>query len=111
MIWVYNYMVLGLAVTAIAALGIYVVSVTDDVAAAAKVLRGGTESSARIAGNLYLTPLGYALFVSPLKWAIILAPLALIFGLSFGIERLRPAIPQFVFWFYPPLIGASLRSV
>ena len=111
MIRIYNYMVLGLAVTAIAALGIYVLSVTDDVAAAAKVLRGGAESSARIAGNLYLTPLGYALFVSPLKWAIILAPLALIFGLSFGIERLRPAIAQFLFWTYAALIGVSLGSV
>ncbi len=104
-------MVLGLAVTAIAALGIYVLSVTDDVAAAAKVLRGGAESSARIAGNLYLTPLGYALFVSPLKWAIILAPLALIFGLSFGIERLPPAIAQFLFWVYAALIGVSVGSV
>ncbi len=111
MIRVYNYMVLGLAVTAIAALGIYVLSVTDDVAAAAKVLRGGAESSARLAGNLYLTPLGYALFVSPLKWAIILAPLALVFGLSFGIERLRPSIAQLLFWIYAALIGVSLGSV
>jgi FtsH-binding integral membrane protein len=111
MIRVYDYMVLGLAVTAIAALGIYALSVTDDVAAAAKILRGGAESSARLAGNLYLTPLGYALFVSPLKWAIILAPLALVFGLSFGIERLRPAIAQLLFWIYAALIGMSLGSV
>src|SRR5713226_989243 len=111
MIRVYNYMVLGLAVTAIAALGIYALSVTDDVAAAAKVLRGGAESSARLAGNLYLTPLGYALFVSPLKWAIILAPLALVFGLSFGIERLRPAVAQLLFWIYAALIGVSLGSI
>jgi len=111
MIRVYNYMVLGLAVTAIAALGIYALSVTDDVAAAAKVLRGGAESSARLAGNLDLTPLGYALFVSPLKWAIILAPLALVFGLSFGIERLRPAVAQLLFWIYAALIGVSLGSV
>jgi uncharacterized protein len=111
MIRVYNCMVLGLAVTAIAALGIYVLSVTNDAAAAAKILRGGVESSARIAGNLYLTPLGYALFVSPLKWAIILSPLALVFGLSFGIERLRPAIAQLLFWLYAALIGVSLGSV
>jgi uncharacterized protein len=108
---VYNYMVLGLAVTAIAALGIHVISVTDDVAAAARVLRGGAESPARIAGNLYLTPLGYALFASPLKWGIILAPLALVFGLSFGIERLRPAVAQILFWLYAALIGVSLGSV
>jgi uncharacterized protein len=66
---------------------------------------------ARIAGNLYLTPLGYALFASPLKWGIILAPLALVFGLSFGIERLRPAIAQALFWLYAALIGVSLGSV
>jgi uncharacterized protein len=108
---VYNYMVLGLAVTAIAALGIYVVSVTDDVTAAARVLRGGAESSAHLAGNLYLTPLGYALFASPLKWVIILAPLALVFGLNFGIARLRPAVAQLLFWLYAALIGVSLGSV
>jgi uncharacterized protein len=111
MLRVYNYMVLGLAVTAIAALGVYALSVTDDVAAAARVLRGGAETSARLAGNMYLTPLGYALFVSPLKWAIILAPLALVFGLSFGIERLRPAVAQLLFWIYAALIGVSLGSV
>jgi hypothetical protein len=108
---IYNYMVLGLAVTAIAALGVYVLSVTDDVTAAAKVLRGGAESSARLAGNLYLTPLGYALFASPLKWAIILAPLALVFGLNFGIARLRPAVAQLLFWLYAALMGVSLGSV
>jgi len=111
MVRVYNCMVLGLAVTAIAALGIYMISVTDDAAAAAKVFRGGAASSARLAGNLYLTPVGYALFVSPLKWAIILAPLGLVFGLSFGIERLRPAVAQLLFWIYAALIGVSLGSV
>jgi uncharacterized protein len=111
MLRVYNYMALGLAVTAVAALVIYVVSVTDDVTAAAKVLRGGAETSVRLAGNTYLTPLGYALFMSPLKWAIILAPLALVFGLSFGMERLRPSIAQLLFWIYAALIGISLGSV
>jgi uncharacterized protein len=111
MLRVYNYMVVGLAVTAIAAYGVYGLSVTNDLAAAATVLRAGAGSSARLAGNLYLTPFGYALFVSPLKWAIILAPLALVFGLSFGIDRLRPAIAQLLFWIYAALIGVSLGSV
>jgi uncharacterized protein len=108
---VYNYMVLGLAVTAIAAIAVYLLSVTDDVAAAAKVVRSGTENPARLTSNLYLTPLGYALFVSPLKWAIILAPLAFAFGLGFGINRLRPAVAQILFWLYAALIGLSLGSV
>src|SRR5262249_14902976 len=66
----------------------------------------------RLAGsNLYLTPTGYALFVSPLKWGIILAPLALAFSLNFGIERMRPAVAQLLFWLYAVLIGISLGSV
>ena len=85
MLRIYNYMVLGLAITGFAALGIYMLSVTGDMAAAAKVMRNGAEIPARIAANMYLTPLGYALFVSPLKWVVILAPLAMVFVLSFGI--------------------------
>ena len=111
MLRIYNYMVLGLAITGVAAFGIYMFSVTDDVAMAAKVLRSGTEIPARLAGNMYLTPLGYAAFVSPLKWVIILAPLALVFGLSFGIERLRPVTAQLLFWIYAALIGVSLGSI
>jgi len=111
MLRVYNYMILGLVITGVAALGIYVLSVTDDIAAAAKVARGGTEIPARLANNMYLTPLGYTLFVNPLKWVLILAPLALVFGLSFGAERLRPAIAQLLFWIYAALIGISLGSI
>jgi uncharacterized protein len=108
---IYNYMALGLAITGVAAFGIYMVSVTGDMASAAKVVRGGGELPARLANNLYLTPLGYAVFVSPLKWVVILAPLALVFGLSFGIGRLRPATAQLLFWIYAALIGLSLGSI
>jgi len=111
MLRIYNYMILGLVITGVAALGVYMLSVTDDVAAAAKVVRGGTELPARLAGNMYLTPLGYAAFVSPLKWVIILAPLALVFGLNFGVDRMRPATAQFLFWTYAALIGVSLGSI
>jgi FtsH-binding integral membrane protein len=111
MLHIYNYMALGLAVTAVAAMGVYFLSVTDDPAAAAKVIRSGTVTPSRLAGDLYLTPTGYALFVSPLKWAIILAPLALAFSLNFGIERMRPSFAQLLFWLYAALIGISLGSV
>jgi uncharacterized protein len=111
MLHIYNYMALGLVVTAIAAMAIYVLSVTDDPAAAARMVRGGAINPARLASNMYLTPTGYALFVSPLKWAIILAPLVLAFGLNFSIERMRPVIAQLVFWFYAVLIGISLGAV
>ncbi|HWL30504.1 MAG TPA: Bax inhibitor-1/YccA family protein [Xanthobacteraceae bacterium] len=101
MLRIYNYMVLGLAITGVAALGTYLLSVTADPNLAALKLRDG----------LMLTALGKALFVSPLKWAVIFAPLALVFLLSFGLERMRPATAQIVFWIFAALMGVSLASI
>ena len=101
MLRIYNYMVLGLAITGLAALGTYMLSVTTDPAFAAMKLRDG----------LMLTGFGRALFVSPLKWVVIFAPLALVFLLSFGIERMRPATAQIAFWIYAALVGVSLASI
>ena len=111
MLHIYNYMALGLAITGLAALGIYMLSVTGDASAAAKVVRNGVEMPARLAGSLYLTQIGYTVFVSPLKWAIIFAPLGLVFALSFGIERMRPATAQVMFWLFAALVGLSLGSI
>jgi FtsH-binding integral membrane protein len=111
MLRVYNYMALGLAITGIAAIVIYMASVTGDAGAAAKVIRGGAEVPARIAGAMYLTPIGYTLFVSPVKWLVILSPLAFILVLSFGVERMRPATAQLLFWLFAALVGVSLTSI
>jgi len=111
MVHIYNYMVLGLAITGLAALGVYMLSITGDAAAAAKVMRGGAEVSAQIRAGLFLTPIGYALFVSPLKWLIILSPLAFVLVLSFGMERMRPATAQMLFWIFAALIGVSLGAI
>jgi hypothetical protein len=114
MLHIYNYMVVGLAITGLAALGIYMLSMTTDASMAAKIMRGGAEIPAQIragANLVYLTPIGYALFVSPLKWAVIFAPLALVFVLSFGIERMRPAAAQVMFWVYAALVGISLGAI
>jgi uncharacterized protein len=100
MLRVYNYMVLGLAITGVAALGIYMLSVTTDPALAVVKVR-----------NIMLTSVGYALFVSPLKWAVILAPLALVFFLSFRIQNMRPTTAQMTFWIYAALVGVSLGSI
>ncbi len=101
MLRIYNFMVLGLAITGLAALGTYMLSVTTDPSLAALKLRDG----------LMLTAFGKALFVSPLKWVVIFAPLGLVFLLSFGIERMRPAMAQIVFWIYAALVGISLGSI
>jgi len=111
MLHVYNYMMLGLAITGCAALGVYMLSITNDVSAAAKVMRAGAEVPAAIRGGMFLTPIGYAIFVSPLKWVVMLSPLALVFVLSFGVERLRPATAQLLFWVFAALMGVSLGSI
>src|SRR5437879_8266721 len=86
MLRIYNYMSIGLAITGLAALGVYMAAVTTDQAGAAAKF-----------GNAFLTPFGYAMFVRPLNWLIILAPQAMVMVISFGIERLRPATAQMLF--------------
>jgi FtsH-binding integral membrane protein len=51
------------------------------------------------------------MFVSPLKWLFILAPLAMVMVISFGINRLRPATAQMLFWVFSALMGISLSSI
>ncbi|HEY2137987.1 MAG TPA: Bax inhibitor-1/YccA family protein [Xanthobacteraceae bacterium] len=113
---VYNYMMIGLVITGVAAVGLYFVSVTDTVGEASYVIRAGRgipvpAGFVAQSRDILLTGTGYAVFVSPLKWAIIFAPLALVFGLSYGVERLRPATAQLLFWLYAALVGLSLASI
>src|SRR6516162_1263065 len=100
MLRIYNYMSIGLAITGLAALGVYMAAVTTDQASAA----------ARF-GNILLTPFGYAMFVSPLKWLFILAPLAMVFVISAGINRLAPSTAQLLFWVFAALMGISLSAI
>src|SRR6201981_2833769 len=100
MLRIYNYMSIGLAITGLAALGIYMAAVTSDPSGAAAKI-----------GNSFLTPFGYAMFVSPLKWLFILAPLAMVFALSAGINRLAPSTAQLLFWVFSALMGVSLSSI
>lgn len=111
MLRIYNYMVLGLAITGFAALGVYMASVTGDPAAAGSLTRGGAEVAAQIRQGVFLTPIGVALFVSPLKWVVILAPLALVFFFSFRLERMSVSAAHATFWLFAALIGLSLGSV
>ena len=100
MLRIYNYMSIGLAITGLAALGVYMGAVTTDQSAAVAKF-----------GNAYLTQFGYAMFVSPLKWLFILAPLAMVFVISAGINRLQPATAQLLFWVFSALMGLSLSSI
>ena len=100
MLKIYNYMTIGLAITGLAALGVYMGAVTTDSAAAV----------GRV-GNTMLTSFGVAMFVSPLKWVFIFAPLVMVFAISFGINRLRPQTAQMLFWAFSALMGVSLSSI
>ncbi|MBY5737217.1 Bax inhibitor-1/YccA family protein [Rhizobium leguminosarum] len=89
MLKVYNLMALGLAITGVAA---YL-------------------SFQFAFANGELTAFGQAIYVSPLKWVVILAPLALVFFLSFRINRMTVAAAQTTFAVYAALVGLSLSSI
>jgi FtsH-binding integral membrane protein len=116
MLRIYNYMSIGLALTGLSAIGIYLLAVSNNVTEASYLVRAGRvipipAGVAVQSTDILLTSLGYAVFVSPLKWGIILAPLALVFALSFTVGRLRPATAQLLFWLYAILVGLSLGSI
>ena len=95
MLRVYNYMAIGLALTGIAAYGVYSAAVSS--VPTEYVLRGG----------VYLTSFGATLYTSQLMWVIVLAPLALVFFLSFRIGRMSVGAAQTTFWIYAALLGVS----
>jgi len=52
-----------------------------------------------------------AIFGSPLKWVVIFAPLAVVFGLSAGINRLSENAARMVFYGFSALMGLSISSI
>jgi FtsH-binding integral membrane protein len=107
MVGVYNYMMIGLAITGLAALGIYMLSVTGDANLAARTARGAM----RVAGGQYLTPFGAFLFASWFKFVVILAPLGVVMLLSFRADRLSAPAAQITFWVYAALVGVSMTTI
>jgi FtsH-binding integral membrane protein len=101
MLGVYNNMVLGLAITGLAALGFYMLSVTTDPAMAAGKLRNG----------MMLTQFGAMLYTSPLKWVVMFAPLAVVLFFSFKIQSMAASTARGVFWLYAALVGVSLATI
>jgi len=93
MLGVYNYMALGLLVTAAAAYGLF------------------TASFVETGGQIGLTSLGETLFTGPMMWVIMLAPLAFVLVLSFGINKLSAGTAQVLFWAFAAVMGASLSSI
>jgi FtsH-binding integral membrane protein len=93
MLRVYTYMALGLAITGAAALGTFMLAVD------------------RSGGAMQLTSFGHLIYQTPLKWVVIFAPLALVFFLSFQIQKMSVGTAQTVFWLYAALVGLSLSVI
>ncbi|MGF0539548.1 Bax inhibitor-1/YccA family protein [Agrobacterium sp. ES01] len=89
MLKVYNLMALGLAITGVAA---YL-------------------SFQFAFANGQLTAFGQAIYMSPLRWVVILAPIAMVFFLSFRINKMSVSAAQTTFWVYAALMGLSLSSI
>jgi uncharacterized protein len=107
MLGVYNNMVLGLAISALVALGLNKFAVT---ATAADAYRNAAGQAVRMGGQ-FLTPFGYALYGSPLMWVVILAPLAFIFFFSFRMDRMSAASARTTFMAFAAVMGASLSTL
>jgi FtsH-binding integral membrane protein len=100
MLGVYNNMVVGLALSAMVALGINMAATTSDPNAAV----------ARI-GGIGLTEFGRVLYGTPLMWVVALAPLAFIFFMSFRAERMSAASVRTSFFAFAAVMGASLSTL
>jgi uncharacterized protein len=107
MLGVYNNMVLGLAVSALVALGINKLATTSDVAAAAHTSTGQVVRM----GGQYLTSFGATLYTTPLMWVVALAPLAFIFLFSFRMDRMSASSARTTFLAFAAVMGASLSTV
>ena len=94
MLRVYNYMATGILLTGIVALLTFKLSVQEITSA-----------------GIILEPLGQAIYNSGLKWVVMLAPLAVVFYMSFGINKMSAAKAQITFWVFAGLMGLSLSSL
>ena len=83
MLSVYNYMASGVLLTGIVAL------LFANSGFAAQVFQGG----------------------GLLPWVIILSPLAIVFAMSFGVNRMQTSTLQILFWSFATLMGLSMSSI
>ena len=90
MVRVYNYMFLGLVLTAATAYAFFIL-IADP--------QGG------------YTEFGNMLFNTPLQWVIMLAPLGAVMFLSFRLHAMSAAAAQTTFWIYAVLNGVAFSTI
>jgi uncharacterized protein len=109
MLGIYNHMVIGLAITALVAIGVAMLSITGSASGAARTATGAAMT---LGGQgRFLTPLGAMLFASPLKWVIMLAPLAFILVLSWRFDRMSYGALLGTFWAFAGVMGLSMGAI
>src|SRR3954469_17332625 len=86
MLSVYNYMASGVLLTGIIAL-----------------------LFAPYAAQVLISPTGRGL--SALGWIVTLSPLGIVFAMSFGMNRMRTATLQLLFWAFAALMGLSMSTL
>lgn len=101
MLRVYNYMTVGLGITGLVAYFANQLAVTTDQAVAV----------AQAPNGMLLTQFGTLLYTGPLMWVFALSPLAFVFALSMGINKMKFATAQLVFWAFATVMGLSLSSI
>jgi FtsH-binding integral membrane protein len=94
MLGVYNYMVIGLGLTGLAALGTHMLAVAG-----------------QAGGKILLTPVGQALYASPLRWVVILAPLAFVFFIGARANSISAATARNLFFAFSAVMGLSMSSL
>ena len=90
MLRVYNYMLMGLALTGATA---YLTAVTP------------------LGALFYDIQGGYIVGMNPLGWVAMFAPLAMVFLLGFRIQQMSLPAVQATFWAYSALMGVSLTPI
>ena len=51
------------------------------------------------------------IMATPLRWLIILSPLAIVFAMSFGLNRMKESTLQTLFWSFAVLMGLSMSTI
>jgi FtsH-binding integral membrane protein len=54
---------------------------------------------------------GVQIMTSPFRWLIILSPLAIVFAMSFGVNRMKTSTIQALFWAFATLMGMSMSTI
>ncbi|TDR90040.1 Bax inhibitor-1/YccA family protein [Enterovirga rhinocerotis] len=101
MLGVYNNMILGLAISALVALGVNKLAVATD----------PSQAVAKLGNSVLLTQFGRTLYATPLMWVVALAPLAFIFLFSFTANRMSAAGARGLFFAFAAVMGASLSTL